>query len=167
MKSAVVVGSGVALFAIADVFASFLSWRGAPTDTTWQPSFWNYEVLRLLDWLVLALIAAVLSFAAAYVFSRYPRSFQQHFPAATVIAAVLFCVSAFGAEYATSVRFWRRVPHDDAVALWVSEGLYVHDHLESWLLAVAVILPALLFWQWRRKHQKPTSGLKAEHSCCQ
>lgn len=150
MKSAAVVGGGVALFAIADVFASFLSWHGAPTDTNWEPSFWKYEVLRLSDWLVFALIAAALSFAAAYVFSRYPRSLKQRLPPATTMVAVLFCISAFGAEYAASIRFWQRISENDAEALWFSERLYVREHLEAWFVAVALISALGICWRWRR-----------------
>jgi hypothetical protein len=67
---------------------------------------------------------------------------------------VLFCIWAFGTEYSTSIRFWQGVPHDEAVQLWISERLYVREHLESWLLAIAAILPASLYWQWRRTRRR-------------
>lgn len=156
MKSAIVLGVGVVLFAIVDVFASLLSWHGAPTDTTWKPDFFVYEASRLSCWLILAFIAAVFSFAASYMLSRYPHSLQDHFPGATMIATVLFCILTLGTEYATSIRFWRSVPQNDAVALGFSERAYAREHLEAWSLVITVVVlgAGLYYSNFRRTRHR-------------
>lgn len=158
MKSALMaLGIGITLFAIAEVLASFLSWRGAPTDTTWEPSFWKYEAWRLSYWLPLSIVAAAFSFAATFTFSRYPADIQRYFPSGAVTAAGLFCISEFGAEYTTSVRFWDSLPKNEATLLWISERLYIREHCESWFISTALLLLAWLWWH-RQSGRRTTAG---------
>ena len=123
-------------FLTAELIASVLVWRGPVTDTSFEPSFWHYEFLRLQVWGPLAILCFGLALCAVLLVRN---SIQL---TALTFAFYLFLSSAV--EVFVSIRFERNLAGNESALLgWHFAPPYTAEHFYSWLTVLSFIA-----WTW-------------------
>lgn len=145
---------GVVFLFVAEVLASMLVWSGSPTDSNWEPSFWSFEISRLLYWATFASIAVTAALLVSHGIARL--KWGKGGRGKTGLALAFCGLLALATEYLTSVYYWRSLPSSIASYVgWSYRPRYISDHLWSWAFSLAFLLFGWFIWRRRRAQLVP------------
>src|SRR5436190_7011159 len=141
----------VVILLVAEVLASVLVWSGKPMDGTWEPSFWQFEAFRLRYWVIFVSIILAVAQFVRYGLLRLKWINRNRSVAVSCLGVAVCGALALGAEYFTSVYYFRSLPWSIASYVgWPYRQRYISDHLWSWLFSSGVLFGARFLWRRRR-----------------
>lgn len=140
------------LLGAADIVASLLVWKGAPTDWSGEPPhFWTYELWRLKYWSAFFVLSALLWIIVWKLLGR-----RIHKPAIWLFAVSL----AVAVEISTSIWYWRQLPSTQASYLgWSYFPSYFRAHAIAWSSCLLLCLAFFYLWVRSRRRLISTASL--------